>query len=60
MTTDYSVTFTGAELDLLYELTRDARNNLPDPDDIPEPGSWANQVALMDLKLTDLYYQRRR
>ncbi len=41
----YTITFTGAELDLLYELARDARNNLPDPDDIPEPGSWANQVA---------------
>ena len=60
MTIDYSVTFTGAELDLLYDLARDARNNLPDSDDIPEPGSWANQVALMDLKLTDLYHQRRR
>lgn len=60
MTVDYSVIFTGAELDLLYELARDARNNLPDSDDIPEPGSWANQVALMDLKLTDLYHQRRR
>ena len=60
MTTDYTVTFTGAELDLLYELARKARNNLPDTDLIPEPGSWANQVALMYLKLTDLYHQRRR
>ena len=60
MTVDYSVTFTGAELDLLYELARDARNNLPDPDDIPEIGSWANQVALMDNKLTSLYHERRR
>ena len=40
----YTITFTGAELDLLYELARDARNNLPDPDDIPEIGSWANKA----------------
>lgn len=56
----YTLTFDSLELDLLYELARDARNNLPDPDDIPEIGSWANRVALMDNKLTALYHERRR
>jgi len=60
MKPDYTVVFNGSELDLLYELARQARNQLPDTDLIPEPGSRANQIALLDLKLTDLFHQRHQ
>jgi len=43
--------FTDCELALILELVSDARQSLPDPDDIPEPGSYANQIALLEIKL---------
>jgi hypothetical protein len=51
---------TPVELDLLYELTRQARNSLPDPYDTPEPGSWAAAIIALDDKLTTLFHKRRR
>jgi hypothetical protein len=52
--------FTPVELDLLYELARQARNSLPDPYDTPEPGSWAAAIIALDDKLTTLFHKRRR
>jgi hypothetical protein len=56
----YEVEFTAVELDLLYELTRDAVNGLPDPEDMPEPGSWGASIIELDKKLTTFFHQRRR
>jgi hypothetical protein len=56
----YEVKFNAVELDLLYELTRQARNSLPDPYDTPEPGSWAAAIIALDDKLTTLFHKRRR
>lgn len=56
----YVCHFTFAELDLMYELARDARNNLPDPEDQAETGSWADKVIKLDDKLTTFYHQRRQ
>lgn len=55
----YEVTLNAIELDLLYELTRQARNQLPDPDDTPEQGSWAWEVIELDKKLTSYFHKRR-
>jgi hypothetical protein len=55
----YEVEFNAVELDLLYELTRQARNSLPDPYDTPEPGSWAASIIALDDKLTSLFHKRR-
>ena len=55
----YEVNFNAVELDLLYELTRQARNQLPDPDDTPEEGSWAWEVIELDKKLTTYFHKRR-
>ena len=52
--------FTPVELDLLYELARQARNSLPDPYDTPESGSWAAAIIALDDKLTSLFHKRRR
>lgn len=56
----YATAFTPVELDLLYELARQARNSLPDPYDTPEPGSWAAAIIALDDKLTSLFHKRRR
>jgi len=55
----YEVVFNAVELDLLYELTRQARNSLPDPYDTPEPRSWAAAIIALDDKLTSLFHKRR-
>jgi hypothetical protein len=52
--------FTSLELDLLYELTRDARNSLHDPEDEVQAGSWADAIIKLDNKLTKLFRQRRQ
>jgi hypothetical protein len=52
--------FTSLELDLLYELTRDARNALHDPEDEVQAGSWADAIIKLDKKLTKLFRQRRQ
>ena len=52
--------FTSLELDLLYELTRDARNALHDPEDEVQAGSWADAIIKLDNKLTKLFRQRRQ
>jgi len=57
MTTSYPVPLTKVQIDLIYELARDAANSLPDPYDQPEPGSWADHVQRLDEKFTTL---RRR
>ena len=56
----YEVEFNAVELDLLYELARQARNSLPDPYDTPESGSWAAAIIALDDKLTSLFHKRRR
>jgi len=56
----YATAFTPVELDLLYELARQARNSLPDPYDTPEPGSKAAAIIALDDKLTSLFHKRRR
>ena len=52
--------FTSLELDLLYELTRDARNALHDLEDEVQAGSWADAIIKLDNKLTKLFRQRRQ
>jgi len=56
----YEVEFNAVELDLLYELARQARNSLPDPYDTPQPGSYAAAIIALDEKLTSLFHKRRR
>ena len=56
----YVCNFDAVELDLLYELARDARNSLPDPEDQIEEGSWADAIIKLDSKLTKLFRQRRQ
>ena len=56
----YEVEFNSVELDLLYELTRQTRNSLPDPYDTPEPGSYAAAIIALDDKLTSFFHKRRR
>ena len=56
----YVCNFDAVELDLLYELARDARNGLPDPEDQIEEGSWADAIIKLDNKLTKLFRQRRQ
>lgn len=54
----YVCTFDAVELDLLYELARDARNSLPDPEDLVEEGSWADAIIKLDTKMTKLFHRR--
>lgn len=56
----YEVEFNAVELDLLYELTRQARNSLSDPYITPQPGTWAASIVALDDKLTRLFLKRRR
>jgi hypothetical protein len=56
----YVCNFDAVELDLLYELARNARNSLPDPEDQIEEGSWADAIIKLDSKLTKLFRQRRQ
>lgn len=56
----YVCNFDAVELDLLYELARNARNDLLDPEDQVEEGSWADAVIKLDSKMTQLFHQRQR
>lgn len=56
----YVCNFDAIELDLLYELTRNARNDLLDSEEQIEEGSWADAVIKLDSKMTQLFHQRRR
>jgi len=55
----YLVEFNAVELDLLYEVTRKARNSLGSFE-TPEPGSWAASIIALDDKLTSFFHKRRR
>ena len=55
----YLVEFNAVELDLLYEVTRKARNSLWSFE-TPEPGSWASSIIALDDKLTSFFHKRRR
>ncbi len=52
MTTHYPVPLTKVEINLIYELVRDAANSLPDPCDQPEPGSWADHLQKLEETFT--------
>jgi len=54
----YVCNFDAVELDLLYELARDARNSLLDPEDQVEEGSWADAIIKLDTKMTELFHKR--
>jgi len=54
----YEVQFTAVELDLLYELTRETRNNIMAIQENPEPGSWVDSVIQLDKKLTSMFHKR--
>lgn len=54
----YVCNFDAVELDLLYELARDARNSLPDPEDQVEEGSWADAIIKLDIKMTEIFHRR--
>lgn len=54
----YVCNFNAVELDLLYELARDARNSLPDPEDQVEEGSWADAIIKLDIKMTELFHRQ--
>lgn len=54
----YVCNFNAVELDLLYELARDARNSLSDPEDQVEEGSWADAIIKLDTKMTELFHKR--
>jgi hypothetical protein len=56
----YVCSFDAVELDLLYELARHARNGLPYAEDEIEDGSWGDAIIKLDVKLTELFYKRRR
>jgi len=56
----YVCNFDAVELDLLYELARDARNSPSCPEDQIEEKSWADAVVKLDRKLTKLFHDRRR
>jgi hypothetical protein len=55
----YQVEFNSTELDLLYEVVRQVRNE-HDPDWQPEPGSWGHAICQLDIKLTEMFHKRRR
>ena len=57
--TYYATAFTPAELDLMYEMARRARNSLWSFE-TPEPGSKAAAIIALDDKLTTLFHKRRR
>jgi hypothetical protein len=56
----YVCTFDAVELDLMYELTRKARNQLPYAKDKYEEGSWVDAVIKLDVKLTELFHKRHK
>ena len=56
----YEIEFNAIELDMLYEIVRHTRMSLPDPYDIPEPGSWTDEIIQLDNKFTTIFHKRRR
>ena len=56
----YVCNFDAVELDLLYELARNARNSLPYPEDEYAEGSWADAIIKLDAKMTQLFHKRRQ
>ena len=56
----YVCNFDAVELDLLYELARNARNSLPYPEDEYAEGSWADAIIKLDAKMTQLFHKRRK
>ena len=56
----YEIEFNAIELDMLYEIVRHTRMSLPDPYDIPEPGSWTDEIIQLDNKFTTIFHERRR
>ena len=55
----YECQFNAVELDLLYEVVRQVRNE-HDPNWQPEPGSWGDAICQLDVKLTEMFHKRRR
>jgi hypothetical protein len=59
----YECQFNAVELDLLYELARNAHNSLVDPENENaeiEAGSWADEIIKLNAKLTEMFHKRRR
>lgn len=59
MNREYVCTFNSVELDLLYEVVRQVRNE-HDADWQPEEGSWGDAICKLDVKLTELFHKRRQ
>ena len=55
----YVCNFDAVELDLLYELARNARNSLTYPENEYAEGSWADAIIKLDAKMTQLFHKRR-
>lgn len=45
------VSFSGQEIEVLAELVNDSVEFLPDPEDQPEPGSFADIIIRLNEKL---------
>ena len=45
------ISFSGEEIEVLAELVNDSVEFLPDPEDQPEPGSFADIVIKLNEKL---------
>jgi hypothetical protein len=59
----YVCQFDAVELDLLYELARNAHNTLVDPESGNaeiEAGSWADEIIKLNAKLTEMFHRRRQ
>lgn len=59
----YECQFNAVELDLLYELARNARNSIVNPENENaeiEAGSWADEIIKLNAKLTEMFHTRRR
>ena len=59
----YVCQFDAVELDLLYELARNAHNTLVDPESGKaeiEAGSWADEIIKLNAKLTEMFHKRRQ
>lgn len=59
----YECQFNAVELDLLYELARNAHNSLIDPENENaeiEAGSWADEIIKLNAKLTGMFHKRRQ
>jgi len=59
MKREYVCTFDSIELDLLYEVVRQVRNEHA-PNWQPEEGSWGHAICQLDIKLTELFHKRRQ